>query len=224
MKELTSFIYFYCCETFFPNPPRRGCSFWEGVTEVWRYLPIFMGQRDPEADSKELHDGHPARCGSSERRKRELGVRSFAPTSISSGLITKFRANHDLLQVRDKIRSRRDRVDRCSGLAKAVCLLDVFPDCGGPCNACLQIGRSNGVVVWLRELPASWLARFCFYAIVCRVCRSHVRPKRCNDGLHGRRTGSRAHRMTAVPMGVDLDPFQSAPAFDRLQTACSEEE
>jgi glycosyltransferase involved in cell wall biosynthesis len=166
-----------------------------------------VGQCEPEAELKDPRwpPGAMWIIGVAAKGIKGEAVRTYYDLV---GLITKLGAKHGLLQVRDKIRSAVIGLIVARLWRKPFVYWMSFPIAEGHATRASQIGRSNGVVVWLANYLRAWFARFCFYAIVCRfVDHLFVQSDAMMDYMAAH--GVPRDRMTAVPMGVDLASFQS---------------
>ena len=119
------------------------------------------------------------------------------------GMLRHLRSDHQIIQVRDKIRTGvlAWAVARLTG--RKVVYWMSFPFADGFAMRAREVGRSRGLLVWLANGARSWLAGKVFYGFLARrVDHLFVQTDEMLRMMQ-RRAGVPALRMTAVPMGVD---------------------
>lgn len=118
-------------------------------------------------------------------------------------MLRRLRAEHTVIQVRDKIRTGVLAwiVARLTG--RKIVYWMSFPFADGFEARAREVGRSKGLIVWLANWSRAFLARHVYYGfLVHRVDHLFVQSEAMLHMLQ-RRSGLPAERMTAVPMGVE---------------------
>jgi len=128
------------------------------------------------------------------------------------GLVFHLGSEHDLIQVRDKIRTALMALVIARLYRKPFVYWMSFPIAEGHASRARQVGKSQGIVVWLANRMRAAVGLACFYKIVCRSAdHLFVQSDAMIEYMEER--GVSRERMTAVPMGVDVSTFR---AVERL--------
>jgi glycosyltransferase involved in cell wall biosynthesis len=127
------------------------------------------------------------------------------------GLLAHLRDRHDIVQVRDKIRTGVLGLVAARLLRKPFVYWMSYPIAEGHASRAAHVGRSQGWIVWIANKVRAWAAGACYYGLICRHA-DHVFVQSDAMLRHMEERGVRRERMTAVPMGVDVDAFAAVTA------------
>lgn len=128
-------------------------------------------------------------------------------------MLTVLSRSHDLLQVRDKIRTGAVcwLIARVTGRPFVYWMS--FPIVEGLAARHVQVGASRGPVVHFLNWARAGLAKFVFYRLVApRADHLFVQSEAMLEFMAGK--GVVRDKMTAVPMGVDTELFASLPVLE----------